>query len=87
MYGGPILTTAFHWHWFLAGGFGAYVGPGVTAYLSESHFGLGVGGQLGIDYQFPAPIQLSLDVRPMYGLFGSYVGFHYGASLGLRYAF
>lgn len=84
---GLSAAAIYQWHWFLAGGFGFYVGPGALAYLSESHFGLGVGGQIGIDYQFNAPIQLSLDVRPMYGLFGSYVGFNYGASLGLRYAF
>ena len=45
-----------------------------------------VGGQLGFDYQFSAPIQLSLDFRPMWNLFTN-GGFNYGAALGIRYAF
>lgn len=84
---GISLAAIYQWHWFLSGGFGFYAGPGALAYLSERNLGIGLGGQLGIDYQFNAPIQLSLDVRPMYGLFGSYVGFNYGAALGIRYAF
>ncbi|MBQ4221986.1 MAG: hypothetical protein II665_04510, partial [Bacteroidales bacterium] len=28
---GMSAAAIYQWHWFLAGGFGAYVGPGVTA--------------------------------------------------------
>ena len=85
-YNAISMAAMYHWHWFLAGGFGFFVGPGVQAYMSDSHFGLGVGGQAGFDYQFNAPIQISLDIRPMYNLF-TQTGFNYGAALGLRYAF
>ena len=79
-------AAIYQWHWFLAGGFGFFAGPGVQGYIVESHAGLGVGGQLGFDYQFSAPIQLSLDFRPMWNLFSN-TGFNYGAALGIRYAF
>ena len=55
--------------------------------IFNSHFGIGAGGQIGLDYQFNAPIQLSLDVRPMWNFIGHVTGFNYGAALGIRYAF
>ena len=85
-YNAVSLAAVYQWHWFLAGGFGFFAGPGVQGYIVESHAGLGVGGQLGFDYQFSAPIQLSLDFRPMWNLFTN-TGFNYGAALGIRYAF
>ena len=82
------VATILHWHWFLAGGFGFYIGPGVQGYVVEKHLGLGVGGQVGIDYQFNAPFQLSLDVRPMWDIFTvTGAALNYGAALGIRYAF
>ena len=87
-YPGVSIATIYHWHWFLAGGFGFYIGPGIQGYLVEKHLGLGVGGQVGIDYQFNAPIQLSLDVRPMWDIFSTTgAALNYGAALGIRYAF
>ena len=56
---------------------------------SESGVGVGVGGQLGIEYDFNAngaPILLSLDARPMFDLIND-GGFGYGAALGVRYTF
>ena len=87
-YNAVSIATVYQWHWFLAGGFGFYIGPGIQGYIIDKHLDLGVGGQVGIDYQFNAPIQLSLDVRPMWDILG-YTGaaFNYGAALGIRYAF
>lgn len=52
---------------------------------------LNVGGQIGIEYDFNehgVPLQLSLDGRPMWGLFSTYYGgFGYGGALGIRYTF
>ena len=87
-YDAVSVAAIYHWHWFLAGGFGFYIGPGIQGYLVEKHLGLGVGGQVGIDYQFNAPIQLSLDVRPMWDIFSTTgAALNYGAALGIRYAF
>lgn len=85
-YNALSFAAIYQWHWFLAGGFGFYVGPGAKAYFREKHAGLGIGGQVGIDYQFAAPVQISLDFRPMYHLI-NYSGPDYGAALGIRYAF
>ncbi len=52
---------------------------------------LNVGGQIGIEYDFDehgVPLQLSLDGRPMWGLFSTYrSGLGYGGALGIRYTF
>lgn len=85
-YNAVALAAIYQFHWFLSGGFGFFVGPGAQGYIVEKHAGLGVGGQIGIDYQFNAPFQLSLDFRPMWNLFTN-TGFRYGAALGIRYAF
>ena len=85
---GPILTGAYHWHWFLAGGFGVYGGPAIQLSLPYwHHFSLGLGGQIGLDYQFDAPFQVALDFRPIYNLFGYYRGFDPNVGISLRYAF
>ena len=99
-YGGPTLTSAYHWHWFLAGGLGVFGGPAFQ--LSIPHwdsFGLGLGGQIGFDYQFDAPFQFSLDFRPIYNVIGKFKGvdadgktrilggFDPNVSLGVRYSF
>ena len=80
------LAGIYQWHWFIQNGFGAYIGPGAQAVIVADNFGIGVGGQFGVDYQFDAPIQLSLDIRPMYKLFGN-TQFYYSAALGVRYTF
>lgn len=89
-YSALSLAAIYQWHWFLAGGFGFYIGPGAEAFLSDHTFGIGVGGQIGIDYQFNAPFQISLDWRPIYDFVGHVPGdnrFNYGGALGIRYAF
>lgn len=88
MYFGPVLTTALHWHWFLAGGFGIYGGPAIQFAIPHwNSFGMGAGGQVGLDYQFDAPFQIALDFRPIYNFFGNYRGFDPNVGLSLRYAF
>ena len=85
---GPILTSAWQWHWFLAGGFGVYGGPALQLSLPAwHHFSMGAGGQVGLDYQFDAPFQVALDFRPIYNFFGPYKGFDPNVGLSFRYAF
>ena len=54
---------------------------------ADKSFGIAVGGQIGIDYELPIPLQLSLDARPMWNFLGAYNGFGWGACLGIRYMF
>jgi len=83
------LAAIYQWHWCIDGGFGCYAGPGAMASLTfdDPQLGIGVGGQLGIDYQFDIPIQISLDIRPMWNFLGYVHGINWGASFGIRYAF
>ncbi len=76
-------------------GFNFYAGPGAALGLGfgkASFFNIGVAGQIGLEYIFDFPLQLSLDLRPQIGLGivegGVGLGFWgWYPNLGIRYAF
>ncbi len=73
-------------------GFHVYWGPSasVNLGLNPGWFGVGVGGNIGIEYQFDFPLQLSLDIRPQLGLQlggGLHLNYWGYPALGIRYAF
>ena len=71
------------------GPFNFYLGPAAHLWLVEnSGIGLGVGGQIGLEYLFSEiPFQISLDWRPMFQLIPD-TGFGWSSiGLGLRYLF
>lgn len=90
--------------WTSKGEWGFYAGPAVNGgysawgalygYGAGSGF-IGLGGQIGLEYTFDFPLQLSVDLRPTVGArFGKgYVGFYSGGlwgfvpSLAIRYRF
>jgi len=91
------LTGIYQWVFdlsALAKGFNWYVGPGATAAFwsykddnIKSAFALGVVGQIGIEYNFDIPLQLSLDYRPAFLILPS-TGFGWSdVALGIRYKF
>jgi len=90
-----IVTVAmiYQWHWNIVSGLNWYIGPGgILGFYSpkagNSYTGVGLGGQIGIEYNFSrsgVPILISLDARPMWGLFNESKGFGWGAALGIRY--
>ncbi|HOY38438.1 MAG: hypothetical protein KBB11_08655 [Bacteroidales bacterium] len=66
-----FFSGIYHWHWNIVEGLNWYIGPGafVGMYLDEVKLGVGVGGQVGIEYDFntlDVPILVSLDSRPMF---------------------
>ncbi len=84
------LFGIYHWVWNLAGGFNWYMGPGASlmydSYDNNSYVNVGVGGQIGIEYNFrDLPILVSLDARPMWDFLGDVNGLGWGGALGLRY--
>ena len=91
------LTGIYHWVWNLTGGLNWYVGPGAQLGLyshkhdtSNDGITLGLGGQIGLEYDFNdlgAPLLLGLDTRPMWGFIGGTSGFGYGGAFSLRYTF
>lgn len=93
-------TVIYDWVFNIKGGWNWYVGPGggigVGIYNSETDIKVplrvSVGGQIGIEYQFGIPLNLSLDYRPMFNVIsfanGGYdSGSWFGIALGIRYRF
>jgi len=97
-YSGFGLSGIYQWVWNLDGlapGFKWYAGLGPqlgswsgNANTNYQGFALGLAGQIGLEYNFNIPLQLSLDYRPSwYILPGSYGGAYDGIALGVRYKF
>lgn len=82
------LTGVFHWVYSLreiAPGINWYGGFGGTLGTYHSNFGIGFVGQLGLEYNFSAPFQISLDWRPT--LINSYYTNYGGSGFAIRYRF
>jgi len=84
------VTGIYQWVWdlsALADGFNWYAGVGGTADIFENNFELGVAGQVGIEYNFNIPLQLSLDYRPAIFVVPNVFGGYDGICLSARYKF
>ncbi|MBF2708621.1 hypothetical protein [Flavobacterium soyangense] len=93
------LAGLYQWVWNIDGGFNWYagIGGGVGSWKYNDNHGVTdsgafafAAGDLGIEYNFDFPIQVSLDVRPeLYFASNSYVDNNYGSDLALavRYRF
>ena len=81
--------------WTSKGEWGFYAGPGAAVGLGLgqiSYLNLAVTGQVGLEYTFWFPLQLSLDLRPQLGIamVGELSDIYFGGwypSLGVRYKF
>lgn len=86
------LTGIYQWNWNISGGLGWYAGIGANAGLytgkyESDNFGIGLDAQIGLEYKFSIPLQVSIDFRPQWDLLGHASGFGYGVALGLRFCF
>ena len=82
--------------WTEKGQWGFYVGPAIKlGYVWVGGY-VAVGAQVGLEYQFECPLQLSLDIRPVVGISSEGGGVNiYGADailgsipcLSVRYSF
>ncbi|MDR3652373.1 MAG: hypothetical protein P4L34_05305 [Paludibacter sp.] len=89
------LNGVYQWVWDLselADGFKWYagVGGGIGSYdfnNTNSGFGIGVLGQVGIEYNFNIPLQLSFDYRPGIYVVPTVYGSYDGICLSVRYKF
>ncbi|MFT3752908.1 MAG: hypothetical protein QM800_08525 [Paludibacter sp.] len=82
------LTGVYQWVWGLnqiATGLNFYAGLGGTIGTYNPNFGLGVVGQLGLEYNFNIPLQISLDWRPT--ILNTYYTYYGGNGLSIRYRF
>lgn len=94
---GFSLAGLYQWVWLLDGNFNWYagVGGGIASYdykpdfpgYSGSETFLFGAGDIGIEYNFDIPLQLSLDARPEFA-FGSYNdNLDFDIALSIRYRF
>jgi len=93
------VAGLYQWVWNLDGGLNWYAGIGGGAGTWNYNDNKGndynvtfafVAGDLGLEYNFDFPLQVSLDIRPEFYLNGgSYADRNYGtdAALGVRYRF
>lgn len=84
------FSGIYQWDWNIVGGLDWFIGPGAIVSLysgpNNPRFGLGVGGQIGLEYTFGIPLKLSLDARPMWNFIG--IAKNWGnICLGVRYMF
>lgn len=89
-----VISASYHWVFNIKDGLNWYVGPGGQLLLLSSYWGGGIaagfGGQIGMEYNFNTmglPLQVGLDVRPMYYLISGYGGSGWTGGLSARYTF
>lgn len=82
------------WNWYVGPGAGLGVGYGPYWHnYGYSPLRINVGGQIGLEYQFKIPLNLSLDWRPMINLLGLNQQYYpiyrnfYNFAVGVRYRF
>lgn len=82
--------------WTDRGEWGVYAGPGAVVGMDlfgdVKHFSVAAAGQVGLEYTFWFPLQLSIDIRPQLGVgfANQAAGFYFGGfwpTLGVRYRF
>jgi hypothetical protein len=74
--------------WTEEGQWGVYVGPGVALGATYETLNIGAACQVGLEYMFDFPLQLSIDIRPQLGLVGQKFGvWGWYPSIGARYRF
>lgn len=92
------LAGLYQWVWNIEGGFNWYagVGGGLGSWSLDNKFNNDngtfafVAGDLGIEYDFDIPLQISLDIRPeLYFNSDSYRDNNFGPDIafGIRYQF
>jgi len=89
------LAGLYQWVWNIDGGFNWYagVGGGLASFSGRNSLdgnngtGFFVGGDIGIEYNFDIPLQLSLDFRPEFGNNDFTDNTVFDIALGIRYQF
>ncbi len=84
------LNGVYQWVWDLsavAPGVNWYAGAGAALGVYSKSFGIGILGQIGIEYNFEVPLQLSLDYRQGLYVIPSLVASYDGVCLSARYKF
>ena len=98
LWGFNTLNAVATYNWMLAqpqwtdrGEWGVYAGPGANLGVGfNGWFNVAVCGQVGLEYTFWFPLQLSVDIRPALGFSTGDKPFYFGGfypALSVRYKF
>ena len=79
-------TGLYQWIWQLEDKFNWYAGAG-GGLVSANGTGIYGAGVIGIEYNFDAPVLVSLDYRPEIGIAGGLNGLNSNFALAVRYQF
>ena len=79
-------TGLYQWVWNLEDKFNWYAGVG-GGIVSANGTGIYGSGVVGIEYNFDAPVLLSIDYRPEVGISGGLTGLNSDVALSVRYQF
>lgn len=79
-------TGLYQWVWNLEDKFNWYAGAG-GGIVSAGGTGIYAAGVVGIEYDFDAPILLSVDYRPEIGISGGLSGLNSDVALSVKYQF
>ena len=79
-------TGLYQWVWNLEDKFNWYAGVG-GGIVSANGTGIYGSGVVGIEYNFDAPVLLSIDYRPEVGISGGLSGLNSDVALSVRYQF
>jgi len=81
------LADGFNWYAGVGAGIGSYNFNYANNQNTPSDFGIGVLGQVGLEYQFEIPLTLSVDYRPGIFVVPALHGTYDGICIGARYRF
>ncbi|MBO4586594.1 MAG: hypothetical protein J5677_02100 [Bacteroidales bacterium] len=81
------LAAVYQWTWDLGSDFNWYAGVGGRLAIWDNSFALGVAGQIGLEYNFDIPLQLTLDWRPSFWVMPNTTFGPGDICLGIRYRF
>lgn len=79
-------TGLYQWVWNLEEKFNWYAGFG-GGLVSANGTGIYGAGVIGIEYNFDAPVLLSIDYRPEVGIAGGLTGVNSDVALSVKYQF
>lgn len=90
-YSGFFVTGIYQWTWdlsqYITDGFGWYAGAGAGIGGFDKSFGIAISGQIGLEYNFNFPLQLTLDYRPGISIIPKVLPIYTGFALSARYRF
>lgn len=80
------LADGFNWYAGVGGSIGSFY-FGNSLINRNNDFNVGLVGQVGIEYNFDIPLQLSLDYRPVFYFLNGFDPTYNGICLAARYRF